>query len=125
MSSALCTSVQNTLLLVSSECRSEVLDGMVKPDDISLLPLSEMQFFSKLNASDSILFAGATYVLLPNHMTGMRGGWTVNVIYPDGSKKTFGEIHALTRLLAVQIAKDDAMDWWMNRRLAQAQVTLG
>ena len=125
MSSNLRTPVQTTPSLVPTACYAEavVLHGI--HDGIALPPLIEDQFLSKLSTSGSVLFGGATYVLLPHHVGGIRDGWTVNAIYPNGSKKTFGEGHALTRPLAVQVAKEDAMDWWMNRRETQAQVTLG
>lgn len=125
MSSNLRTPVQTTPSLVPTASYGEavVLHGI--RDSITLPPLIEEQFLSKLSTTGSVLFGGATYVLLPHHVGGIRDGWTVNAIYPNGSKKTFGEGHALTRPLAVQVAKDDAMDWWMNRRETQAQVTLG
>lgn len=53
----------------------------------------------------------------------MKEGWAVNVAYPDGSQKAFGQNHPLTRSLALQIAAADAMDWWLNRRQAQAKAT--
>ena len=125
MSSNLRTPFQTTLSLASMQSYAEAVGLLGNRDVIALPPLSDDQFLSKLSTSESILFGGATYVLLPHQAGEIRDGWTVNAIYPNGSKKTFGEGHGLTRPLAVQVAKEDAMDWWMNRRETQVQVTLG
>jgi hypothetical protein len=89
----------------------------------TLPPLSGMQFAHRLDAAESLVFAGTSYVLLQHQVAGLKDGWAVNTTYPNGSKKTFGEHHPLTRALALQVAGQDAMDWWLNRREAQAQVT--
>ncbi len=125
MSSNLRTPVQTTPSLAPLACYAEAVVFLSNRDGIALPQSIEDQFLRKLSTSGSVLFGGATYVLLSHHVGGIRDGWTVIAIYPNGSKKTFGEGHALTRPLAVQVAKEDALDWWTNRRDSQAQVTLG
>lgn len=90
----------------------------------SLPPISGKQFADQLDKAESMLFAGASYALIPHQVEGLKDGWAVNASYPDGSHKMFGQHHPLTRTLALRVAAQDAMDWWLNRREAQAQVTL-
>lgn len=103
----------------------DMLEVLTTTKDLATLPpISGKQFANQLDAAGSLLFAGASYALLPHQVAGMKDGWAVNAAYPDGSHKLFGQNHPLTRTLALQIAAQDAMDWWLNRREAQAQVTL-
>lgn len=89
----------------------------------TLPPMSGSDFANQLNKNESLLFAGASYVLLPRQVAGLKDGWAVNATYPNGSHKSFGDHHPLTRTLALQVAAHDAMDWWLNRRGQQSQVT--
>lgn len=94
-------------------------------DEVAALPpLSGKEFAAQLDKAESLLFAGASYALLPHQVEGMKDGWAVNVSYPDGQAKMLGKHHPLTRMLALRIAAQDAMDLWLNRREAQVQVTL-
>lgn len=104
----------------------DTLDVLTTTDELaSLPPVSGKQFADQLDTAGSLLFAGASYVLLPHQVAGMKDGWAVNVSYPNESSKMFGRHHPLTRSLALRVAAQDAMDWWLNRREAQPQVTLG
>lgn len=104
----------------------DALDVLTTTEELATLPpISGKQFADQLDKVESLLFAGASYVLLPHQVTGLRDGWAVNAAYPNGSHKQFGQQHPLTRSLALQVAAQDAMDWWLNRREAQAQVTFG
>ena len=97
----------------------KALDVLTLIDDIATLPpITGKQFSDEFGERGSIVFAGASYVLLPHQVPDLKDGWAVHATYPDGTKKTFGERHPLTRLLAVHLASDDAMDWWLNRREA-------
>jgi len=103
----------------------DMLEVLTTTEELAALPpISGKQFANQLDVAGSLLFAGTSYALLPHQVAGMKDGWAVNAAYPDGSHKMFGQNHPLTRSLALQIAAQDAMDWWLNRREAQAQVTL-
>jgi hypothetical protein len=103
----------------------DMLEVLTMTEELAALPpISGKQFANQLDVAGSLLFAGTSYALLPHQVAGMKDGWAVNAAYPDGSHKMFGQNHPLTRTLALQIAAQDAMDWWLNRREAQAQVTL-
>ena len=91
---------------------------------VTLPPLSGKQFAENLDTAGAMLFAGASYSIVPHQVAGLQEGWAISAAYPDGSHKSFGRNHPLTRTLALQVAAHDAMDWWLNRREAQTQVTL-
>jgi len=102
------------------------LEVLTTTEELAALPpLSGKQFAQHLDDAQSLLFAGASYAIVPHQVAGLKDGWAINAGYPDGSHKSFGRNHPLTRTLALQVAAHDAMDWWLNRRAAQAQVTLG
>jgi hypothetical protein len=121
----------NVLLTATTRAQERVelfnvdaLEVLTTADDLAALPpLSGKQFADQLDKAKSLLFAGASYSLLPHQVAGLKDGWAINAAYPDGSRKMFGQHHPLTRTLAVRVAAQDAMDWWLNRRQAQAQVT--
>jgi hypothetical protein len=103
----------------------DALDVLTTSDELATLPpLSGRQFSHRLDTAESLLFAGASYALIPHQLEGLKDGWAVNASYPDGSHKTFGLNHPLIRSLALRVASNDAMDWWLNRREAQAKATL-
>jgi hypothetical protein len=100
------------------------LEVLTTADELATLPpLSGTEFANQLDRAESLLFAGATYVLLPRQAAGLKDGWAINAAYPNGDHKMFGQGHPLTRTLALKVAAQDAMDWWLNRRRAQAKVT--
>jgi hypothetical protein len=104
----------------------DALEVLTTTEELATLPpISGKQFADQLDKAESLLFAGASYVLLPHQVAGLKDGWAVNAAYPNGSHKQFGQHHPLTRSLALKVAAQDAMDWWLNRREAQAQVTFG
>jgi hypothetical protein len=102
----------------------DALEVLTTTDELATLPpLSGTEFANQLDKAESLLFAGATYVLLPHQVAGLKDGWAINAVYPNGAHKTFGRSHPLTRTLALKVAAHDAMDWWLNRRHAEAKVT--
>jgi hypothetical protein len=102
----------------------DALEVLTTTDELATLPpLSGKEFAQQLDNAASLLFAGVSYSLLQHEVAGLRDGWAVNAGYPNGSRKMFGQNHPLTRSLALRVAAQDAMDWWINRRAAQAQVT--
>jgi hypothetical protein len=102
----------------------DALEVLTTTDELPTLPpLSGTEFANQLDIAESLLFAGATYVLLPRQAAGLKDGWAINAAYPNGAHKTFGRNQPLTRTLALKVAAQDAMDWWLNRRHAQANVT--
>lgn len=104
----------------------DALEVLTTTEELATLPpISGTQFADQFDKAESLLFAGASYVLLPHQVAGLKDGWAVNAAYPNGSHKQFGQNHPLTRSLALKVAAQDAMDWWLNRREAQAQVTFG
>lgn len=103
----------------------DALDVLTTTDELATLPpLSGKEFASQFDNDESLLFAGTSYSLLPHQVAGLLNGWAISARYPDGSRKSFGLHHPLTRSLALRVAAQDAMDWWLNRREAQPQVTL-
>jgi hypothetical protein len=95
----------------------DMLEVLTTTEELAALPpISGKQFAHHLDVAGSLLFAGSSYVLLPHQVAGLKDGWAVNATYPDGSHKMFGQHHPLTRTLALQVAAQDAMDWWLNRR---------
>lgn len=104
----------------------DALEVLTTTDELATLPpLSGTEFARQLDVAKTLLLAGASYALIPHQVAGLPDGWAINVAYPDGARKTFGPHHPLTRSLALRVAAQDAMDWWLNRREAQPQVTLG
>jgi hypothetical protein len=102
----------------------DALEVLTTADELATLPpISKTEFANQLDKAESLLFAGATYVLLPRQAAGLKDGWAINAAYPNGDHKMFGQGHPLTRTLALKVAAQDAMDWWINRRRAQAKVT--
>jgi hypothetical protein len=100
----------------------DALEILTTTAELSMLPpLSGKEFAHQLDKEESLPFAGVSYSLLPHRVAGLKDGWAINAAYPDGSRKMFGQTHPLTRMLAVKVAAHDAMDWWLNRREAQAQ----
>lgn len=99
--------------------QNSVLEVLTRPDEAdNLPPMTGKQFATQLEACGSIVFAGASYVLLQHQVDGKKEGWAVQAVYPGGAKRMFGERQPLTRALAVHLASDDAIDWFLNRREA-------
>lgn len=97
--------------------RVSALDPLTTIEELHLLPpMSGSAFATRFESAESLLFAGVSYALVQHQVFGKQDGWAVSAIYPDGSKKLFGERHPLTRSLAITTAGYDAMDWWLNRR---------
>ena len=97
--------------------RVSALEPLTTIEELHLLPpMSGSAFATQFDSAESLHFAGVTYALIQHQVCGKQDGWAVSAIYPDGTKKLFGDRHPLTRTLAVTTAGYDAMDWWLNRR---------